>query len=155
MKSLDNGDLCWHYGVTPTDVCYVITKTDREFEIYQIRGLINIDSPSHVDNGIPLCALYHRNFDDHYNPGFVFVPADIAYFRAYEERDMIRRQEHYNRHRTRVKRVCPSQYEYRQHQLVQNAIDAEDHGGLYERYTLRDYFPKLGCCERNRSIRIG
>ncbi|KAB8277957.1 hypothetical protein BDV30DRAFT_204591 [Aspergillus minisclerotigenes] len=76
LESLDNGDVCWHCAATPTDVCHVITKADREFETYRIRGLVNIDSPSHVDNGIPLCALCHRNFNDcttHVNDGLYGV----------------------------------------------------------------------------------
>ncbi|OCK93220.1 uncharacterized protein K441DRAFT_567441, partial [Cenococcum geophilum 1.58] len=60
------------------------------------RGLININSSSYMDNGIPLYALCYRNFNNHYNLGFVFIPADIAYFRVYKKRDMIRRQEYYN-----------------------------------------------------------
>jgi hypothetical protein len=126
-----------------------------QFETYKTRGLVNIVSASHVDNGIPLCALCHRNFDDLYNPGFVFIPADIAYFKDYEERDKKRRLEHYNRHGTRLKRSCPSPEDYRQQQLRHNIIQADSHGGLYDRYTLRDYFPSFGCCRKNRTIRTG
>ncbi|KAF4231098.1 hypothetical protein CNMCM8980_005615 [Aspergillus fumigatiaffinis] len=122
-----------------------------QFETYKARGLINIASASHVDNGIPLCALCHRNFDDLYSPGFVFIPTDIGYFKDYEERDKKRRLEHYNRHRTRLKRSCPSPEDYRQQQLRHNVIQADHHGGLYNRYTLRDYFPRFGCCRKSRT----
>jgi hypothetical protein len=30
VKNLDNGEVCWHCSATPTDICHVITKADRE-----------------------------------------------------------------------------------------------------------------------------
>ena len=117
--------------------------------------MINIDCISHVDNGLPLCALCHRNFDDHNNPGFVFLPTDISFFRTFEERDIARRREHYRRHRIRVKRICPSHDDYRQCQLARSLISEDDSGGTYDRFVLRDYFPKLGCCDTSRSMRTG
>jgi hypothetical protein len=38
-----------------------------------------------------LCPLHHRNFDQIYNPGFVFVPTDFAYFIAFENKDCEKR----------------------------------------------------------------
>lgn len=102
-----------------------------------------------------LCDLCDDNLGNFSSPGFCFVPTDIEFFKAHEKMDMLQRIEHYARHRCQITRTCPSSEDYRQHQLSHAIIRPEDPGGLYARYTLEDYFPKLHCCETSRTTRIG
>ncbi|KAK1144971.1 hypothetical protein N8T08_004686 [Aspergillus melleus] len=155
VEELDNGSICWNCGASPTDVCHVIPKTDRDFELYRRRGMLSIGSVSDVNNGIPLCPTCHRNFDDLFNPGFVFIPTDLEYFREYEEADKIRRAGHFLEKRTFLQRTCPSAEDYRQYQRRQDLIGSDEKGGLYEKHTLRDYFPKRGCFRNTETARTG
>jgi hypothetical protein len=97
-----------------------------------------------VVNAIPLCPLCHRNFDDITNPGFIFIPADLDYFIEYEKADQERRRSIGLCTGTTPMRVSPTAESYRDHQIRDGALQAESCGGLYVRYTLRDYFPRLG-----------
>ncbi|TKA39991.1 hypothetical protein B0A49_13781, partial [Cryomyces minteri] len=144
VARLDDGSTCWHCGASPTDICHVIGKKDRDFDRLVQEGLITFEQLGDVGNAIPLCPLCHRNFDDMVNPGFIFVPADLEYFIQYEEADQDRRREIGKRTGAVPIRVAPTAESYRDHQIRAEAIDAHACGGTYLRFTLRDYFPKLG-----------
>ncbi|KAL5344740.1 hypothetical protein ACLOAV_010432 [Pseudogymnoascus australis] len=144
VVELDHGGTCWHCRASPTDICHVIGKKDRDFDRLLQQGLITFENLGHVDNAIPLCPLCHRNFDDMLNPGFIFPPADLEYFIQYEKADQDRRREIGRRTGTMPTRVSPTAESYRNHQIETGAIPSDACGGTYMRFTLRDYFPKLG-----------
>jgi hypothetical protein len=78
------------------------------------------------------------------NLGFVFVPADLEYFIQCEKADQDRRLEISRHTGTIPVRVCPTAESYREHQINSGAVTSDACGGTYLRFTLRDYFPKLG-----------
>jgi len=78
------------------------------------------------------------------NPGFIFLPADLEYFIQYEKADQDRRREIGRCTGTIPARVSPTAESYRNHQIEAGAISSDTCGGTYLRFTLRDYFPKLG-----------
>ncbi|KAJ9650767.1 hypothetical protein H2201_009295, partial [Coniosporium apollinis] len=146
VKRLNSGDACWHCGASPVDVCHIITKNNRQFELNKSAGLLNIDSLADDANAVPLCPLCHRNFDDLINPGFIFFPCDIVFFETFEQADFRRRRERYFTTRTPVQRITPTGVDYRAHQLRAGRIEEDVNGGLYQRYMLYDYLPKYRCC---------
>ena len=117
-----------------------------QFPNYLAKGILNFSHLGHIENGIPLCPLCHRNFDDLMNPGFIFIPTDIEYFADFERKDMERRRALWkqSKYKTKMGRICPSPNNYRLHQLNEGILPDGACGGLYYRYTLRDYFPRLG-----------
>lgn len=78
------------------------------------------------------------------NPGFIFPPADLEYFIQYEKADQDRRREIGRRTGTIPTRISPTAESYRNHQIEAGTIPSDACGGTYMRFTLRDYFPKLG-----------
>ncbi|KAL1962321.1 hypothetical protein VTN77DRAFT_9812 [Rasamsonia byssochlamydoides] len=78
-------DQCWNCLATPIDVAHVVAKEDPAISLLSQRGMINFSLTS-ISN-IALCPLCHRNFDQTLDPGFIFVPSDIAYFISFEEQD--------------------------------------------------------------------
>lgn len=108
------------------------------------QGLVTFDSLGHTDNAIPLCPLCHRNFDDINRPGFLFIPSDLQYFIDYERMDFDRRTIIATTTTSIPPRSCPTPKMYFEHQLLSGDIQQGACGGKYVRYTLRDYFPKLG-----------
>lgn len=78
------------------------------------------------------------------NPGFIFPPADLEYFIQYEKADQDRRREIGRRTGTIPTRISPTAESYRNHQIEAGEIPSDACGGAYMRFTLRDYFPKLG-----------
>ncbi|KAL2349672.1 hypothetical protein BJ546DRAFT_1126454 [Cryomyces antarcticus] len=141
VARLNDGGTCWHCGASPTDICHVIGKKDRDFDRLVQECLITFQQLGDVGNAIPLCPLCHRNFDDMVNHRFIFVPADLEYFIQYEKADQDRRREIGKRTGTVPIRVAPTAELYRDHQIRAEVIDAHVCGGTYLRFTLRDYFP--------------
>ncbi|OJD30511.1 dienelactone hydrolase family protein [Diplodia corticola] len=134
---------CWHCNAKPADAAHVITRRDVQFDAYKSAGLLTIDALSDLKNAVPLCPLCHRNFDDHNNPGFVFFPAGLAYFRMHEERDAQRRTEKYRLTGAPVARIAPSAIDYLEHHTRNGLVDEDSVGGMYERYVLFDYLPNV------------
>lgn len=109
--------------------------------MYKAAGLLNIDSLSDLQNALSLCPLCCSNFHDHNDPGFVFFPADLDYFRSHEEHDAQRRREKHRLTGAPVARISPTTADYRRYQRDAGLIEEDSVGGIHERYTLRDYFP--------------
>jgi len=111
-----------------------------QFQTVKERGLLNLTSLSDVNNGVHLCGLCHDNFDDINNVGFVFTPEDLPFFIRYEQNDAERRRQlRALGHPTT--RMSPTYEIYREGQINTGRIPESFRGGIYERYTLRDYFP--------------
>ncbi|KAF2965984.1 hypothetical protein GQX73_g7599 [Xylaria multiplex] len=144
VKSL-NGDTCWHCGSTPVDVCHVIAQKNSQFDEAKSAGLINFDSLDDVANGIPLCPLCHRNYDAVMNPGFIFLPTDVAFFKTFESADFRRRKDRYALTQMPVPRLSPTAEEYRLHCVSKGMVEQDSHGGLYQAYVLNDYFHRGPC----------
>ncbi|KAH0537330.1 hypothetical protein FGG08_005846 [Glutinoglossum americanum] len=149
IAHLDDAECCWHCGAKPTDICHVISQKDKatpnwQFKELVVQGLLTFSSLSHIDNGIPLCPLCHRNFDDILFPGFVFIPTDLAFFIKFEQDDYERRTQIAQATGQVSGRTCPTAEDYFVHQLNAGVIPEGTYNGLYARYTLHDYFPKLG-----------
>ncbi|KAI9771526.1 MAG: hypothetical protein M1840_002146 [Geoglossum simile] len=141
---LDDAECCWHCGAKPTDICHVISQKDKAFKELVVQGLLPFSTLSHIDNGIPLCPLCYRNFDDILFPGFVFIPTDLAFFIKFEQDDYKRRTQIAQATGQVSGRTCPTAEDYFAHQLNAGVIPEDTYNGLYTRYTLHDYFPKLG-----------
>ncbi|KAH0556343.1 hypothetical protein GP486_005731 [Trichoglossum hirsutum] len=149
IADLDGAECCWHCGAKPIDICHVISQKDKatlnwQFKELVLQGLLPFSSLSHIDNGIPLCPLCHRNFDDILFPGFVFIPTDLAFFIKFEQDDYERRTQIAQATGQVSGRTCPTAENYFVHQLDAGVIPEGTYNGLYARYTLHDYFPKLG-----------
>ncbi|KAK5140392.1 hypothetical protein LTR04_003020, partial [Oleoguttula sp. CCFEE 6159] len=106
------------------------------FATIRARSLLNIPNPGDFNNAILLCPLCHRNFDDYTSPGFVFVPSNINFFIQWEQKDQTRRRAARRDFGHRTTRICPRPDSYAQQ-------CASTEGGVYRRFTVRDYFPKL------------
>lgn len=107
-------------------------------------GFIPFDSIHDPENAITLCPLCHANFDDLNDPGFVFVPSDIAFFITWEEKDFRERQSLLQEEGIRQDRMYPTSAAYHEHcesHLDANLEERSLIGGLYNRFTLRDFYP--------------
>jgi len=67
-----------------------------------------------------LCPLCHRNFDQAYDPDFVFVPTDLAYFIDFENEDYEKRSR-LAREGIAMKRTCPTSEMYKEDQVTSEA----------------------------------
>ncbi|EON69692.1 hypothetical protein W97_08952 [Coniosporium apollinis CBS 100218] len=146
VARITDDETCWHCGARPTDLCHVIGKKDREFPQLVQQGLMTFDHLGDIDNAIPLCPTCHRNFDDINKPGLIFLPSDLRYFIDFEKEDFRCRESRARDTGSIPKRTCPTPQMYLEHQ-IRNGIVKEQEGtlgGLYLRYTLYDYFPRLG-----------
>ena len=160
---LNNGVNCWHCGASPTVVCHVIARKDSkithmiwvlkfdradeyddQFPWLRQHNLIPFDTLGHIDNAITLCPLCHANFNDYINPGFVFAPTDVRYFIQFERKDRVRRDKIAQDTGTMPDRLIPTAIMYHNRQVDKGLIQAEDCGGLYHRYVLRNYFHCFG-----------
>ncbi|KAL2349663.1 hypothetical protein BJ546DRAFT_791645, partial [Cryomyces antarcticus] len=126
---------CWHCGARPVDVCHVVGKRDDSVGVSR-SSLLNIPNPGDFNNAILLCPLCHRNFDDYTSPGFVVVPSDINFFTQWQQKDQERRRAARREFGHRTTRICPGPDNY-----AQQCASVE--GGVYRRFTVRDYCPKL------------
>ncbi|KAJ9634076.1 hypothetical protein H2199_009107 [Coniosporium tulheliwenetii] len=140
---LRSGANCWHCGASPVHACHVVAKKDRSFERLKRQGLITFDYLGVVDNGIPLCATCHDNFDDINSPGFIFFPSDLQFFIDFEEQDFQRREREARMGRLVPARICPTAQAYKDHQVDMGAVDDDACGGLYQRYMLHDYLSTI------------
>ncbi|TKA71241.1 hypothetical protein B0A49_13676 [Cryomyces minteri] len=106
------------------------------FATIRARSLLNIPNPGDFNNAILLCPLCHHNFDDYTSPGFDFAPSNINFFIQWEQKDQERRRAARRDFGHRTTRICPEPDNYAQQR-------ASTEGGVYRRFTVRDYFPKL------------
>ncbi|KAK4994801.1 hypothetical protein LTR66_005242 [Elasticomyces elasticus] len=139
---LRSGTNCWHCGASPVHACHVVAKKDRSFERLKRQGLITFDYLG-VDNGIPLCATCHDNFDDINSPGFIFFPSDLQFFIDFEEQDFQRRAREARMGRLVPARICPTAQAYNDHQIDMRVVTDNTCGGLYQRYMLHDYLSTI------------
>lgn len=96
------------------------------------------------DNAIALCPTCHRNYDNFLGPGPLFIPTDLDFFINFERRDQERRREQMvDTQSPPPARVPPAPEVYREYQLQQGLIGAEDIGGLYNCYILKEYLPRF------------
>ncbi|KAJ9666799.1 hypothetical protein H2201_003203 [Coniosporium apollinis] len=94
-------------------------------------------------NAIALCDTCHANFDNPSQPGFVFL-LNLRYFIEFEKRDFSYREERARRCDGIIdKRAVPTAVAYRQHQVDDGTVGEDVIGGLYQSYTLRNYFPSF------------
>lgn len=107
-----------------------------QFATIRAQSFLNIPSPGDFNNAILLCPLCHRNFDDYASPGFVVVPSDINFFIQWEHKDQERRRAMRLDFGQRTTRICPGPDNYAE-QCASTA------GGVYRRFTVRDYFSQL------------
>ena len=92
-----------------------------------------------IDNAMILCAQCHTKFED---PGWVFYPADLEYFVAYEKNDYEHRVAEASRGIQR-NRSCPTATEYAIAQQQSGHISTSTVGGLYRRVFLRRLHPHI------------
>jgi hypothetical protein len=74
-----------------------------------------------------MCANCHGSFDDGFDPGLAFFPADLSYFIEYEKRDAE------ERNASERARQVPTAEEYRQYQVDQQKVPPSAKGGLYRK----------------------
>lgn len=94
-----------------------------------------------LTNAVALCPLCHRNCDSLDDPGLVFIPTDIKLLHRIRKRDFEGRKGRAAIHGHAPPRQTPTARNYLEHQINQAAILPDALDGLYNRYTLRDYFP--------------
>jgi hypothetical protein len=118
-----------------------------QFNKYVKFGILSFDQLDHEQNGLPLCPSCHRAFDDLNNPGMIFLPVDLDYFIDFEVKDYNSREEIATTTGDVLPRMVPDPEGYSKHlkeeETWQAMLSPEADGGLYWRYTLRDYFPTL------------
>lgn len=103
----------------------------------------------------PPMSRYHRNFDDHNNSGFVFIPIDSGYFKDLRSGRLCVAYNINAISKTSGKGICPTNEGYRQHQLGLGVITAAHNSVLCKRYTTQNYFPKRRCCSVSTNDRLG
>ncbi|KAK5001813.1 hypothetical protein LTR39_006850, partial [Cryomyces antarcticus] len=136
-----DGAYCWQCGATPVQICHVIGKKDNSFKRMVQDGVISFTTVGDPDNAIPLCGLCHANFDDISYPGFIFLPTDLQFFIDIEERNFAARKARLQATGQYQPRLSPSAEQYLVQQIQEGVIPENAIGGLYQRYTLRNYFP--------------
>src|SRR5690348_9894820 len=104
-------------------------------------GMITFTTVGDADNAVPLCGLCHANFDDINYPGFIFLPADLQFFIEVEEKNFAARKVHLQATGQYQPRLSPNAAQYLAHQIQQGVVPENAISGLYQRYTLRNYFP--------------
>ncbi|KAF3019925.1 hypothetical protein E8E15_004067 [Penicillium rubens] len=76
------------------DCAHVLAIEDDQTDRWVKAGLIlprtNLKAK---ENAIFLCKSCHCQFDNAYNPGIVFFPADLEFFIEWEKADQARRKE--------------------------------------------------------------
>lgn len=92
--------------------------------------ILDFEVSSAVQNGIILCSICHRNFDNHLNPSWVFYPSDLDFFIDFELEDRRARVSN-----SRSRKV-PDSAAYLQHQKNTSAVDEVDELPLYVRRVL-------------------
>ena len=115
-----------------------------KFGEYRDRGFLDFDSLAHSENGIRLCTLCHPQFDNLLRPGFIFFPRNLRFFIDSEIKDYDRRLEKAQSGCRVPGRRCPTSDEYLENQINIGAVPEGAIGGLYDRYYLRDYWPRDG-----------
>jgi hypothetical protein len=128
--------------ITPCSLLLMNIKTNgTQFDMLNDLGLITFAGLGDFENSISLCPNCHSEFDNTSLPGFVFFPHDLQYFIEFECSDYLRRERQAEQG-TLISRVCTNAQGYKMHQM-RKAVDQDAWGGLYQRYILRDYLPRL------------
>ncbi|KAK5215852.1 hypothetical protein LTR96_011322 [Exophiala xenobiotica] len=137
----NGGEQCWHCGGAAPDIAHVIGRRDGSFSKYVAGGLLTFDHLGDEQNGVPLCPSCHRAFDDLNDPGLVFLPTHLEYFIDFEHKDYQSRIQVALRLGHIPPRIVPTPQMYSEYLKRQGISLGETNGGLYWRYTLRDFFP--------------
>ncbi|OAP54559.1 hypothetical protein AYL99_11007 [Fonsecaea erecta] len=137
----NGGEHCWHCGGGAAEIAPVISKKDGSFGDYVAAGILTFDHLGDEQNGVPLCPSCHRAFDDLNNPGLIFIPSELEYFVSFELKDYQNRIETAGRHGDIPPRMVPTPEMYSEYLKRTTRMSSEATGGLYWRYTLRDFFP--------------
>lgn len=103
--------------------------------------MLNFDCNS-VDNAMVLCAQCHTKFDMMQDPGWIFYPADLEYFIAYEKHNYELRVAEASRG-IQCNRSCPTATDYAIAQQQSGHISCNGVGGLYRRVFLRRLHPHI------------
>jgi hypothetical protein len=90
----------------------------------------NFQASSAVQNGLVLCPLCHRGFDDHLNPVWIFYPTDLDFFINFELDDRRARLSNLR------PRKVPDRATYLQHQKHTSAVAEDAELPLYVRRVL-------------------
>ncbi|OAL28652.1 hypothetical protein AYO20_09376 [Fonsecaea nubica] len=144
---------CWHCGRAAPDIAHVISKKDnsladfQSFSDYAASGLLTFDRLGDEQNGLPLCPSCRRTFDDLNNPGLIFIPTELEYFIDFERKDYQSRIDTAQRQGDIPPRMVPTPQMYSEYLTRQELVSSDAVGGLYWRYTLRDFLPD--CCDKS------
>lgn len=115
----------------------------RQFSELKRNGLITFEHLGSEQNAIALCGTCHANFDNPNQPGFIFLPTNLRYFIEFEKRDFSYREERARRCGGIIdNRAVPTAAAYLQ-QIKDGVVGEDAIGGLYQSYTLRNYFPSF------------
>ncbi|PLN78865.1 hypothetical protein BDW42DRAFT_174029 [Aspergillus taichungensis] len=128
---------CFACAVPYPEIAHVIPKADHAIEVWVQRGLVDFPLNS-LTNAVPLCPTCHSQFDNHLDPGFVFVPKDLQYFIDYE------REDHERRKNAIIEGACaqihvPTAAMYKEHQSKKGVIQSDATAGLYTRIFVKEY----------------
>lgn len=110
----------------------MLADIPQQFAILKSRGLLNLESVNDRDNELILCPTCHRNFDDYLDPGFLFVPSNLQFFKEAEREDMERRHRIRRENGRAVARAPPTAEAYLQAQIRAGTSLAGASGGSYD-----------------------
>ncbi|KAL9593164.1 MAG: hypothetical protein Q9219_007656 [cf. Caloplaca sp. 3 TL-2023] len=132
-----DGEQCWHCTTTDyLEHAHILGRARTNIlKKLQREGKTNLTDIHQAQNGMYLCVGCHRALDDHEDPGWVFVPANLDFFLQLERDDYRRRVQVFSRTGTFPVRIPPTVEAY-----------METHQGHYNAYILREYGPPNLTC---------
>ncbi|KAL8827486.1 MAG: hypothetical protein Q9170_006996, partial [Blastenia crenularia] len=141
-----DGSDCWHCGsLDKLEHIHLLGQTKHGIMArLQSQGLTNIQYLHQKENGMYLCNRCHSALDEVEDPGWVFIPTNLAFFLDAENADYSRRLATFRRSSDAVfpQRIPPNPDRY-----IQQC------GGLYDSFMLRPYGSQQDAWQhRGRSV---
>jgi hypothetical protein len=135
VLAMEDDQVC-HFLWCSFNDANLFVKTDRWDKAGLIPSGTNLKSK---ENAIFLCKSCHCQYDNAYNPGIVFFPADLEFFIEWEKADQARRKEA-AQNGAHVRRSPPTAAAYKARQVEQARVDPNSIGGLYRTAILDTFF---------------
>jgi hypothetical protein len=114
-----------------------LTDIHQQFKTLFNENMIDIENARHELNHIPLCTSCHASFDHKTWFDFEFLPIDMVFFYSWEVRDRKARLQRLREDGVRIPRTCPTQADYKQHQISQGY--PEEYAGMYVIFSERSF----------------
>ncbi|KAL9123522.1 MAG: hypothetical protein Q9217_007048, partial [Psora testacea] len=142
IEAQPNRNICWNCGDSPTQICHVLSRAEREVVTLEKRGFLPADFLGSFQNSVLLCPTCHANFDDLLYPGFIFIPHKLGYFIKFEEQDFEERQRMLNQEGRLHVRSFPTKEQYQLECVATVAGDIELDPASFEGGISASRFPR-------------